>query len=106
MFSSSYQPPNSQRVAPRISHTTSHLVDERPSLPHFVQNTRDDRVQEKIPGQAREEQGQNDDNGQVIMAVDFKERGTVGCCYYVAQEEQLRILGDIQLGGKDIIDTC
>jgi DNA mismatch repair protein MSH5 len=60
---------------------------------------------EEIPRQAGE-QGRNDDNVQVIMAVDLKERGTVGCCYYVAQEEQLKILGDIRLGGKDIIDTC
>lgn len=62
-------------------------------------------MQEEIPQQAGEEQGPNDESGQVIMAVDLKERGTVGCCYYVAQEEQLRILGDIQLGGKDVIDT-
>ncbi|CRG85001.1 MutS protein homolog 5 [Talaromyces islandicus] len=105
VFSSSYQPPNSQRVvAPRIFHTTSHHADERPSLPRFSQNIWDNHIQEKIPQQAGEEQGSNDDSVQVIMAVDLKERGTVGCCYYVAQEQQLRILGDIQLGGKDIID--
>lgn len=43
---------------------------------------------------------------QVIMAIDIKEHGTVGCCYYVAQEEKLYILGDVQLGGKEIIETC
>jgi hypothetical protein len=103
VFSSSYQPPHSQRVAP--VRAASHHLDGGPSLPHFLQNTQDDRMQEDIPRQAGEE-GRNDDNGEVIMAVDLKERGTVGCCYYVAQEEQLKILGDIQLGGKDIIDTC
>ncbi|QKX55952.1 uncharacterized protein TRUGW13939_03051 [Talaromyces rugulosus] len=102
VFSSSYQPPHSQRVAP--VRAASHHLDGGLSLPHFLQNTQDDRMQEYIPRQAGEE-GRNDDNGEVIMAVDLKERGTVGCCYYVAQEEQLKILGDIQHGGKDIIDT-
>src|SRR5438034_9082838 len=26
---------------------------------------------------------------QTIMAIDIRERGTVGCCYYVAHEEKL-----------------
>ncbi|KAH8697365.1 putative DNA mismatch repair protein Msh5 [Talaromyces proteolyticus] len=54
--------------------------------------------------QAAEEPDWSDDVGQVIMAVDLKERGTVGCSYYVVSEGRLYILGDIQLGGKDVID--
>lgn len=52
------------------------------------------------------EEDLDDDLEQVIMAIDIKEHGTVGCCYYVAQEEKLYILGDVQLGGKEIIETC
>ncbi|OXV09463.1 hypothetical protein Egran_02772 [Elaphomyces granulatus] len=48
----------------------------------------------------------DDDLDQVIMAIDAKEGGTVGCCYYVAQEEKLHIFGDAQSGGTSIIETC
>ena len=40
------------------------------------------------------------------MAVDLKERGTVGCCYYVAREEKLYFMEDVQLGGVDVVDAC
>lgn len=45
-----------------------------------------------------------DDLGEVVMAVDIKEKGTVGCCFYIAREERLSILSDAQSGGKDLID--
>lgn len=45
-----------------------------------------------------------DDSGEIVMAVDIKEKGTVGCCYYIAREERLSILSDVQFGGKDFID--
>ncbi|KAF1364822.1 mismatch repair protein 5 [Lizonia empirigonia] len=49
----------------------------------------------------------NDDTlSEVIMAVDMTPRGTVGCCYYVAREEKLYFMEDIQIGDADIVDTC
>ncbi|KAF2632157.1 hypothetical protein BU25DRAFT_487709 [Macroventuria anomochaeta] len=39
------------------------------------------------------------------MAVDMTPRGTVGCCYYVAREEKLYFMEDIQIGDDDIVDT-
>ncbi|KAF3049875.1 MutS protein msh5 [Didymella keratinophila] len=48
----------------------------------------------------------NDDTlSEVIMAVDMTPRGTVGCCYYVAREERLYFMEDIQIGDVDIVDT-
>lgn len=47
-----------------------------------------------------------DDLCQVVMAVDVKERGTVGCCYYVAEEEKFYVLEDIVSGGLEVIETC
>ncbi|KAI9759034.1 MAG: MutS protein msh5 [Chaenotheca gracillima] len=38
------------------------------------------------------------------MAVDVKERETVGCCYYVAREETIYLMEDMKLGGQEIID--
>jgi DNA mismatch repair protein MSH5 len=42
----------------------------------------------------------------VIMAVDCKDRGTVGCAYYISREERLFCMEDMARGSKDIIDRC
>ena len=39
-----------------------------------------------------------------VMAVDLRERGTIGCCYYVAATEGLYLLEDVKSGGLDTID--
>ncbi|KAF2804902.1 uncharacterized protein BDZ99DRAFT_425101 [Mytilinidion resinicola] len=39
------------------------------------------------------------------MAVDLRERGTVGCCYYVARDEKLCFMEDVKLGGVDVVDA-
>jgi DNA mismatch repair protein MSH5 len=39
------------------------------------------------------------------MAVDLTPRGTVGCCYYVAKDEKLYFMEDIQFGEVDIVDS-
>lgn len=43
---------------------------------------------------------------EVIMAVDLRDKGTIGCCYYVAREEKLYLMDDVKCGGLDVIDTC
>ena len=42
---------------------------------------------------------------EVIMAVDMKDRGNVGCCYYVAKDEKIALLSDVQGGGLEVIDA-
>jgi hypothetical protein len=42
---------------------------------------------------------------EIIMAVDMTPRGTVGCCYYVARDEKLFFMEDIQLGDVDVVDA-
>jgi DNA mismatch repair protein MSH5 len=42
---------------------------------------------------------------EIIMAVDLRDRGTIGCAYYVARNERLSLMEDIKMGGLDIIDT-
>ena len=49
---------------------------------------------------------ENDAVTEVVMALDMRERGTVGCCYYVAREEKLYFMEDVKFGGVDVIDTC
>lgn len=53
--------------------------------------------------QAREE---SDSLDEVIMAVDLRDKGTVGCCYYVAREEKLYLMEDVKYGGIEVIGAC
>ncbi|KAF2173327.1 hypothetical protein M409DRAFT_62859 [Zasmidium cellare ATCC 36951] len=39
------------------------------------------------------------------MAVNVTDRGSMGCAYYVAREEKLCMMEDIQLGGADMVDA-
>jgi DNA mismatch repair protein MSH5 len=41
---------------------------------------------------------------EVIMAVDMRNNGNVGCAYYVAREEVLYLMPDAPLGGKEMVD--
>ncbi|KAK6586221.1 hypothetical protein PZA11_001278 [Diplocarpon coronariae] len=52
--------------------------------------------------QARED---SDAINEVIMAVELKACGTIGCAYYLAREEKLCLMEDIEMAGLDIIDT-
>lgn len=38
------------------------------------------------------------------MAVDMRDRGTVGCCYYVARTEKLHLMEDVKFGSADVVD--
>lgn len=41
---------------------------------------------------------------EIVMAVDMKERGTLGCAYYIAREEKLRLMEDVKMASLDIVD--
>lgn len=40
------------------------------------------------------------------MALQVRERGTVGCAYYVAREEKLLCMEDMKLGGVEAVQAC
>lgn len=46
-----------------------------------------------------------DDLGHVIAAIDVKDYGTVGCAYYLAENERLYLLGDNRSGENGTIET-
>ncbi|KAF1982980.1 hypothetical protein K402DRAFT_339387 [Aulographum hederae CBS 113979] len=46
-----------------------------------------------------------DDLNEIVMAVDLRDRGTVGCSYYVAREEKLYFMEDMKLGGVEVVDA-
>ena len=49
--------------------------------------------------------GEDSDPDEVIMCVDVRERGTVGCCYYESSTGNLHLVEDVQYEGLDVIDT-
>lgn len=55
---------------------------------------------------AIDEREENDSLNEVIMAVDVKGRGNVGCSYYVAREENLYFMEDVKLGELEVVETC
>ncbi|KEF51694.1 uncharacterized protein A1O9_12329 [Exophiala aquamarina CBS 119918] len=41
---------------------------------------------------------------QIIVAVDMRDTGTVGCAYYIASEERLLCMEEINGGGVDVVE--
>lgn len=67
-----------------------------------------DSTSHEAPSEAQpyEPEDPDDDTlNEIIMAVDLTPRGTVGCCYYVAREEKLYFMEDIQWGEVDVVDA-
>ncbi|RAK72925.1 MutS family protein MSH5 [Aspergillus fijiensis CBS 313.89] len=50
-------------------------------------------------------QAADDELDQVIVAIDSRESGTVGCSYYSVREEKLYLLGDLRHSDSEVIDS-
>lgn len=54
--------------------------------------------------------GNNDDDldllDEIFMCIDIKNKGTVGCAYYVAKDEKLRFMEDVKFGGLEVVEAC
>lgn len=42
---------------------------------------------------------------EIIIAIDMKDNGTVGCAYYVAMDEALFIQEDLPMAGISFVET-
>ncbi|OJD26055.1 hypothetical protein ACJ73_02570 [Blastomyces percursus] len=76
----------------------------------YTENSGNNQVSDVVSqGQGNLGQQERDDENaelcQVVMAMDMKERCSVGCCYYVAAEQKLYLLEDITSGGLEAIET-
>ena len=61
---------------------------------------------EQDDGGERQDSEDGNSLDEAIMAVDVKDRMTIGCCYYVAQEEKLYFMEDVKLGYLEMVKTC
>ncbi|KAL8902299.1 MAG: hypothetical protein Q9192_000035 [Flavoplaca navasiana] len=50
------------------------------------------------------EREEDDSLNEVVMAIDLRDRGTVGCAYYIAREEKLYMMHDISSGGIETVE--
>jgi hypothetical protein len=48
----------------------------------------------------------DDTDNEVVMAVDVRDRYTLGCAYYIAREEKLYFMQDCKLSDKTMVETC
>ena len=78
--------PPSSRLSSEAPSTQPHTVHGPSGLRYNGPSNADVHPEDNADVDNREE---NDSLNEVIMAVDLKERGTVGCCYYVAREEKV-----------------
>jgi DNA mismatch repair protein MSH5 len=72
-----------------------------------VQSSRDGDVVRAFEVESEEdiEHRENSDSmNEIVMAVDLRDRCTIGCAYYIAREEKLYLTEDIKMAGLEIID--
>ena len=51
-----------------------------------------------------EEEADHERLDEIVMAIEMKDRGTIGCCYYVAAREAMFLMSDAKSAGLDIVD--
>ncbi|OKL60144.1 hypothetical protein UA08_04558 [Talaromyces atroroseus] len=92
-------------AADAVNPTRPHLLDYEASTNNTTREHEQGGGRTGMHNHVEEDNDLIDDMAEVVMAVDMREKGTVGCCFYIAREERLSILSDTQYGGKDLIDT-
>ncbi|KAH7031981.1 muts domain V-domain-containing protein [Macrophomina phaseolina] len=96
----SIQPP-SNRTTPRVTQSIVRWQSSPPSRSDTVTTVESSRLHRLSDASDTDV----DVLDEIIMAVDIKDRGTVGCSYYVAREEKLYFMEDAKLGGVEMIDA-
>ncbi|KAL8795248.1 MAG: hypothetical protein Q9195_002259, partial [Heterodermia aff. obscurata] len=109
----SYSSPTSRAVAhpyKRVGFVPQSLeASPRASLsptrdPDAFQQASTPILARSIHEQDSDEVEEDESLAERIMAVDMRNRGDIGCCYYVAQHEALYLLEDIRSAGLETID--
>jgi DNA mismatch repair protein MSH5 len=89
--------PNRQRLSLRSPSL------QRASATAIQRNNADDEddglAEDHVPG------ADADALHEVIMAIDIKDNGNLGCAYYIAAGEILYLLEDIAVAGNEILET-
>ncbi|KAF2832856.1 hypothetical protein CC86DRAFT_414515 [Ophiobolus disseminans] len=95
----------SRRTSGSTTSRQSRAVTSGPSRPPQGGPFINDSTSTRAPSESIARDEQDDTLNEVIMAVDLTPRGTVGCCYYVARDEKMFFMEDIQMGDVDVVDA-
>ncbi|PYI19356.1 DNA mismatch repair protein Msh5 [Aspergillus violaceofuscus CBS 115571] len=76
------------------------VLQPSPRFPHEATQAR-----QNLPDSDLSLQPADDELDQVIVAIDSRESGTVGCSYYSVREEKLYLLGDLRHSDSEVIDS-
>jgi DNA mismatch repair protein MSH5 len=101
---------NLAESSPALPQPKQKRVSLRPSASHIPSNSSSDpHAEPDLEGLETDADIQRRENAdamnEIIMAVDMRERGTLGCAYYIAREEKLCLMEDIKMAGLDLVDT-
>ncbi len=98
----SLRPPTVQLGSEGLS-SQQHYVATHPRVQAISSSEGEIRSEDESVIEEREDA---DSLNEVIMCVDMRDRGTVGCCYYVARDQKLYIMADVTYVGVEVIETC
>jgi DNA mismatch repair protein MSH5 len=99
-------PPSSPRLSPlsQQNRISPQLGTSR--VPTASSSTDQDIIQNHDETETEiQEREDLDALNEVIMAVEMKERGSVGCAYYIAREEKLCLMEEIKIAELENLDT-
>ena len=88
-----------QRKRQRPREPLTHLRGHSNTRSHAAAPTAD-----QLDAEIRAEEAEDESLDHVIMAIDIRDRDTVGCAYYIARQQSLTCMEDVTGGGKDVLD--
>ncbi|KAK6958086.1 hypothetical protein Daesc_000879 [Daldinia eschscholtzii] len=95
-YQSSPLPQHPQRRRLSLRPPSSQIPSNNSTHPEDDDNSRVDDVLSDEDADALRE---------IILAIDMKENGSLGCAYYIAIDETLFLLEDIAMSGMDLVET-
>ena len=60
---------------------------------------------DQLDAEIRAEEAEDESLELVIMAIDIRDRDTVGCAYYIARQQSLMCMEDVTAGGKEVLEV-
>ncbi|KAJ9212412.1 hypothetical protein DTO166G4_6043 [Paecilomyces variotii] len=90
---------------PRVSRPRSNIVAGPQTHSTGLRSRTTTDVDDDERAREDTEQEFDEDLDRVVMAVDIRDNGTVGCCYYVAREEKIYLFSDAHVADMTIIET-
>ena len=96
--------PSSPRL-PTFSQRNGIALQPKSSRSSAASSARDeDVIQQETEAEIRERETLDAMN-EIVMAIDMKERGSLGCAYYIARDEKVYVMEDVKMASLELLDT-